>query len=179
MRKKETKRISLRAVVIIIISVFFLTISVGYSYLKQSLNITGKSSIVAQQGGGDVEYEEGNSTYSWNVISSWGEGTPEAPLFFQASITVINMDEDIESWELSFDVPESFNNEKSNAWSASEKIYENGRVTIKAQSWNAFVPKGGELVFEMQYAFDSNVEFRIDNLALNGKLATYEVQITE
>lgn len=178
MRRKEKKRISLRAVVITIISIFFLTISVGYSYLKQSLNITGKSSIVSEQGG-DTEYEQGNSTYSWTVLNSWGDGTPDSPYMCQASITIINMDEDISSWEISFELPSSYNDEKSNAWSVSEKTYENGRLTLKAQSWNASVPKGEELTFEMQYAFDTNVEFYVENLTLNGKLATYEVQVTE
>ena len=42
MSRKKIKKISMKTVALILITILYLIISIGYSYLKQSLNIFGK-----------------------------------------------------------------------------------------------------------------------------------------
>ena len=170
MRRQEVKNVSLKTVALIIITIFFLTISIGYSYLKQSLNILGQSTTVGQT---SSEYEKGNSTYTWSIDSSWGQGGTNY-MTYHIVLDIVNMDADINSWEISFDIPNSYNAERSNAWAASSVTFENGRITMKAQSWNGYIAKGSSLKLDFQLSFDDDQELYIENLTLNGLLATRE-----
>lgn len=174
MRRREKKKISLRAIVIIIISIFFLMISIGYSYLSQNLNISAKSTIVPQQGGGGSNFEQGNGTYNWKITNSYGVGTEEDPLILELSISVVNMDGDISQWEIGFDIPETYNETRTNAWDASSRTYENGRLTLVAQPWNGAIPNGGSYTLSFQLALNEMIDFEVENLTLNGKLLSYE-----
>lgn len=170
MRRQEVKNVSLKTIALIIITIFFLTISIGYSYLKQSLNILGQSTTVGQT---SSEYEKGNSTYTWSIDSSWGQGGTNY-MTYHIVLDIVNMDADINSWEISFDIPNSYNAERSNAWAASSVTFENGRITMKAQSWNEYIAKGSSLKLDFQLSFDDDQELYIENLTLNGLLATRE-----
>lgn len=170
MRRQEVKNVSLKTIALIIITIFFLTISIGYSYLKQSLNILGQSTTVGQT---SSEYEKGNSTYTWSIDSSWGQGGTNY-MTYHIVLDIVNMDADINSWEISFDIPNSYNAERSNAWAASSITFENGRITMKAQSWNGYIAKGSSLKLDFQLSFDDDQELYIENLTLNGLLATRE-----
>ncbi len=170
MRRQEVKNVSLKTIALIIITIFFLTISIGYSYLKQSLNILGQSTTVGQT---SSEYEKGNSTYTWSIDSSWGQGGTNY-MTYHIVLDIVNMDADINSWEISFDIPNSYNAERSNAWAASSVTFENGRITMKAQSWNGYIAKGSSLKLDFQLSFDDDQELYIENLTLNGLLATRE-----
>lgn len=170
MRRQEVKNVSLKTIALILITIFFLTISIGYSYLKQSLNILGQSTTVGQT---SSEYEKGNSTYTWSIDSSWGQGGTNY-MTYHIVLDIVNMDADINSWEISFDIPNSYNAERSNAWAASSVTFENGRITMKAQSWNGYIAKGSSLKLDFQLSFDDDQELYIENLTLNGLLATRE-----
>lgn len=170
MRRQEVKKVSLKAIVLIVITIFFLTISIGYSYLKQSLNIIGQSTIVAQK---PSEYKKGNSTYTWSIDSSWGQGGTKY-MTYHIVLNIVNMDADINGWEISFDIPNTYNAERSNAWAASSVTFENGRITIKSQSWNGYIAKGSSLNLDFQLSFDDDQALYIENLTLNGLLATRE-----
>lgn len=170
MRRQEVKNVSLKTIALIIITIFFLTISIGYSYLKQSLNVLGQSTIVDQT---PSEYEKGNSTYTWSIDSSWGQGGTNY-MTYHIVLDIVNMDADINSWEISFDIPNSYNAERSNAWAASSVTFENGRITMKAQSWNEYIAKESSLKLDFQLSFDDDQELYIENLTLNGLLATRE-----
>lgn len=170
MRRQDVKKVSLKTIALIIITIFFLTISIGYSYLKQSLNILGKSTIVEQT---PNKYEKGNSTYTWSIDSSWGQGGTNY-MTYNIVLNIVNMDADIGSWEISFDIPNSYNAERSNVWSASSVTFKNDRITMKAQSWNRYIAKGSSLKLDFQLSFDDNQDLYIENLTLNGLLATRE-----
>lgn len=171
MRKRNINHnIPIKTIVLIIITIFFLTISIGYSYLSEKLYIQGKSSIVAQ----DIpeDFEPGSSTFTWEIIHAWGGG--DASYIYQISISIVNNDEDVETWEVSFDVPDTYDDSSTQSWIASERTYENGRLTLVAQGWNASVPKGGTLTIEFQIAFTEEETDFINNLTLNGLLVTPE-----
>ena len=138
--------------------------------MKQSLNVLGQSTIVDQT---PSEYEKGNSTYTWSIDSSWGQGGTNY-MTYHIVLDIVNMDADINSWEISFDIPNSYNAERSNAWAASSVTFENGRITMKAQSWNGYIAKGSSLKLDFQLSFDDDQELYIENLTLNGFLATRE-----
>lgn len=149
-RKSNVKKMSLKTIVLIILFVFFFTISVGYSYLKQSLSMTGRSTIV-QETGNSGQIINGDSTYTWEEIHAWGGGG--SSYIYQVKIELFNRDDDITKWQLSFDVPDSYDDASSSIWVAESRTYENGRLTLNAQGWNASVATGATLTLEFQLAF--------------------------
>lgn len=171
MRKRFSKHnITMKTIVLIVIAVFFLTISVGYSYLSEKVFIQGKSSIVGQSSSED--YEQGDSTFTWSIIHAWGGGT--SSYIYQIKIDILNNDKDIDIWEISFDVPDTYDDSSTQSWSASERIYENGRLTLVGQGWNGSVKKGETASIEFQIAFTEEETDFIQNLTLNGLLVTPE-----
>ena len=49
MRRKSFEKINLKLVAMIALLLFFLTISVGYSVLRQRLNVYGRATIVVNE----------------------------------------------------------------------------------------------------------------------------------
>lgn len=155
------KKSNLNKIVFIIIFIFFITIGVGYSYLKQSLDIFGKATIISQT---VTELKSGNSQYSWNIDNVIEEDL----INYEVTLNVINLDKDYNTYILSFDVPESFVLNKSEVDNSAQMSYENDRVIIKS---NSFIAKNDELKLKLKLCFKDNQNFYIDNLALNGYLA--------
>ncbi len=164
MSKLKLKKTNLTMISLIIIFILFLTISIGYSCLQQKLNIYGKSTIIADESG---KYINGNSTYSYKIINSQKQEESNY-IIYDVKLTIVNMDNDIGSWEISFDVPKGYNDFISNIKEGFSKKYENGRLTIYSE--NGYLSKGNTLELEIQFAIDG--EFSINNLTLNGKLAS-------
>lgn len=161
-RKDGFKKISTKTIILIILTIFLITISVGYSYLQQSLSMVGKSTISKSNGSGQII--NGESTYTWTLINSWGGGG--SSYIYQIKIEIFNKDEAIEKWRLSFDVPDSYDHAGSNIWIAESSSYENGRVILDAHGWNASIPTGGSVSLEFQLAFKEEVNDLISNLEL-------------
>lgn len=166
MRKQMQKHTNLKIVVIIIMFVFFLTISVGYSYLQHRLNIYGKSTIATDESG---KYINGNSTYSYELVHSDKQNGTNT-IIYDIKLNIVNMDNDIGSWQISFDVPQGYNDLMSNVKESLVKEYENGRITVYPSDEDGYLAKGDILELEMQLAI--NGELDIDNLTLNGRLAS-------
>lgn len=168
MRRRKFEKLNLKVVATVILILFFITISIGYSYLKQQLNIYGKSTKIAQK----VENsEDGYSTYTWQINNYEKiEGTDYTE--YDISLKVINMDSDISSWVISFDVPNGYNDEMSNVPNASSKKYDNGCLTLYAKDENRYISKGNSLNIKMKLAFKDGSKVSLDNLSLNGKQAS-------
>ena len=164
MRRKRFEKINLKIVALVILVIFFITISVGYSYLQQKLNIYGKSTIAPQN---IDEYVVGNSTYSWKIIS---QETKQNYTCYDVILTIVNLDNDITSWEVAFEMPQGYNNSMSEVEEAAYKNYENERLTIYAKSENGYVSKGNTLKLTMKLT--TSGVFNIEKLTLNGKLAS-------
>ncbi|MBR2241316.1 MAG: hypothetical protein IJ890_08080 [Clostridia bacterium] len=167
MRRKKVKTIKLKAISIVLVAIFFLTISVGYSYLQQKLNIYGKSTITVQN---DGKYINGNSIFSWNVVDTYEQ---ENAKIYNVKLRVINKDSDISEWEVGFDIPNGYVDSKSDIESKFSKKIEDNRVKIKAlNNSNTYLANGSILEIEIKLAV-LNDRLEINNLTLNGKLATY------
>lgn len=171
MRKRTTtlKKVSAKTISLILIIIFFVTISVGYSYLKQTLIIAGKSTIVKKESSGD--YVDGESTYSWEITNEWTQGG-STEWACDIDLTVVNMDEDIKVWEIAFDIPEEFNEQKTNFWIASSVTYENGRLTLVGFDYEPLFEKGTSRTLKFHLIFDQQVDMFIENLTLNGYRAS-------
>ena len=168
MRRRRFERINLKIVATVILILFFITISIGYSYLKQQLNIYGKSTKIAQK---SESNEKGNSTYTWQINNSEKlEGTEYT--VYDISLKVVNMDSDISSWVVSFDIPNGYNDEMSKVNDTSSKKYENGCLTLYAKDENRFISKGNTLNIKMKLAFKDGSKVNLENLSLNGKQAS-------
>lgn len=173
MRKRYTiSKFSIKTIVLIIITIFFLSISVGYSYLKQKLNIYGKSTIVQQA---PLQYKLGNSNYTWEIVDEWGGGA--SSYVYQIRITINATDEEISSIEtITFDVPDSYDDATTNIWVASSKIYENGKLTLNLHSWAGGLDGATTKSIEFQLAFKEEEPNMISNLTVNGLLLSAQVQ---
>ena len=166
MRKQKSKKKNFTIIAIAIISIFFLTISVGYSYLQQKMNIYGKATITTDKSG---KYINGNSTYQYQIISS-NEYEESNYKIYSVKINVVNMDKDITSWEVAFDVPKGYEDALSETQDGTSKKCENGRIIIKPKDGKGYLSKGNTLELEIKLAI--NGELNINNLTLNGRLAS-------
>lgn len=164
--KKDKMKI--KTIITIVLIIFLLTISTGYSYLHAKLKIEGKSTIIAQpkQVG---EYQQGQSTSSWSIVS---QSNLENALtkIYDIKINIVNNDEDANSWAVGMDVPTSYDVTKQKIKCASTTQYENGRLTLYSTDWNAQVAKGQILTLEFQIAINGETELSIDNITFNGLL---------
>lgn len=168
--RSKTKKSKMEIIIIMIIILFFCTISIGYSYLKQSLKISGKSTIV-QKNILD-EYEKGNSTYNWKINSFSKD--EQGNYVYNINLNIVNLDNDIMKWEIGFDVPKSYNKEKTNISDSSITLYENGRLILKSQDWNEYIAKGDSLILNFEIAFTQEENDFISNLTLNNLLLSYK-----
>lgn len=65
MRRKSFEKINLKLVAMIVLLIFFFIISIGYSVLRQRLNIYGRSTIVVNEDNNLKTNEKGEYTQEW------------------------------------------------------------------------------------------------------------------
>ncbi len=162
MRRGKLDKVNFKIISIIILLVFFLMISVGYSYLRQQLNIYGKSTKIVQD---ENNYTQTESTYSWNIVNTTKQEDTIYTIY-NIKLNIVNMDEDIYSWRISFDIPEDYQESMSNISGVSSVEFDNGQLVLLNDS--TYVAKGNSIDLDMQIAL-STENFSISNLALNGK----------
>ena len=168
MRRRSFEKINLKLVSIIAIIIFFLTISIGYSVLRQKLNIFGKATITEQRVNG---YIKGNSYYKYQILNT-EKNEIESYTIYDVKIIVTNMDNDITSWKVEFDAPQGYKDSQSSSISNIQTKFENGRITIIPNNSNGFIAKGSNLEIETKIAIAGQGELSINNLTLNDKLAS-------
>ena len=165
MRRRRFETLNLKVIASIILVLFFITISVGYSYLKQRLDIYGKSTKITKT---DQVEIKGYSTYSYGIVEK--TKVEETDLYrYQISLKVINMDNDMPSWVISFDIPEGYDDASTSINGITSKEFENGRLSLINE--DSYVLKGNSIDLEMQIVV-ANENFTINNLSLNGNFAT-------
>jgi len=164
---KKRKKIVNPYLIFLALAVSLIFVSSGYAFLTDNLKINGTVSFgkISEDSG---EYEYGNSTYSYNLVSTWpSESGGKA---YQIELPVTNLDGDIVSWEISFDVPDGYSS-TSDIWQAQSITYSDNTVTIKSYEWNGKLDDGATMIFNFILHFESEVDFKITNLSLNGKYA--------
>lgn len=166
MRNLRYKKRPTSFLVVFIICLFFITIGIGYSYLRQSLNITGTATIAEQN---VEEYVEGNSTYLLSINKM--EESVENCIGYEVCLNVSNMDKDMSSCMISFDVPNSYNSVISECVDNSIMSYKDGRVTISSSSYFA---KGDKLELKLKLYLNDFQEMKISRLAINNLLMKSE-----
>lgn len=166
MRNLRYKKRPTSFLVVFIICLFFLTIGIGYSYLRQSLNITGTATIAEQN---VEEYVEGNSTYSLSINKM--EESVDNCIGYEVCLNVLNMDKDMSSCMIGFDVPNSYNSVISECIDNSIMSYKDGRVTISSSNYFA---KGDSLKLNLKLYLNDSQEMKISRLAINNLLMKSE-----
>lgn len=166
MRNLRYKKRPTSFLVVFIICLFFITIGIGYSYLRQSLNITGTATIAEQN---VEEYVEGNSTYLLSINKM--EESVENCIGYEVCLNVSNMDKDMSSCMISFDVPNSYNSVISECVDNSIMSYKDGRVTISSSGYFA---KGDKLELKLKLYLNDSQEMKISRLAINNLLMKSE-----
>ena len=152
--------------IFIIFAIAVLFVTSGYSLLSDNLSIVGKANILNS----DAKVY-GNSTYTWSLYTSWPN--TDGGTTYQVEMPINNLDSDIDLWEVSFDIPLGCTATPQNVWQASEVTISGNNITLKGHSWNAFLGNGSTLSLNIILPFDSNVEFNINNVTLNGKYVNY------
>lgn len=66
MRRRSFEKVNLKIVAMVALLIFFLMISVGYSMLRQKLNIYGRSTIVVNENNNNINTnEKGEYKQEW------------------------------------------------------------------------------------------------------------------
>lgn len=154
-------------IIFAIFAISILFVSTGYAIFSDSLNIVGKANILAS-GGSDVEY--GNSTYNYKILSTWSNAY--GGITYQIEIPFTNLDGDMDSWEVKFDLPDGFL-VTSNIWQASSVTLSGNTVTLKDAGWNGYIANGSTFTFNFILDFDREVDFSFTNFIVNGKAVNY------
>ncbi len=164
MRKIRRKmNINYKLITIIIIALFLIGISIGYSYLQTQLKIQGKATITYQEK--SVSYPKGSSTCTYKFEKDSSQNNSEYTTY-NVTLNVVNNDEEVNLWKIDFSVPES----SKNIWCNYNYSQNNGRVTINYKSENVTFSKGSTQTINFKIDVKKDVNFTIKNLALNGLL---------
>lgn len=165
--KKRKQNNTFLIIFVVCISALFM--SSGYALLSDTLTITGTANIKQQQ-----QVEQGNSTYSWRVVSSWfNYGDVAVKSVYQVGFIINNNDGDLTDWELQFDVPDGLVPDKLNSWMLETMEATGNTVTITPMGYVASIPDGGqpaqEIIIELPFSIELE-ELTITNVIFNGKL---------
>lgn len=164
-RKFIREKSNVKIIIFIVLSIVFLSIGIGYSYLKEELNIFATATMATNTD----NYKKGNSKYYWEVEDYVGENEGR---IYNIKLNIINYDEDLKNPVISFDVPNSFKIDKSKINNENANMsYDGKRVNIML---NDFVIKDETLTLDLSLMFRDIQEIYINNLTLNGLLAINE-----
>ena len=162
--KRKRKTIGTLSIFLIMLTIL-ITISVGYSMFSSRLNIIGNISIIKPEV--DLPTELSKSYATWQVTNSW-------PGFYELSIVITNMDEDINGWVISIDLPNAVLEDQIHAWwsseTTSEPMGDYDRITFKNYDYNGKIPNGGQLTVPLSLPLNGDID--VKNLIINGKLIT-------
>lgn len=179
MKKKYTIRRKKRTIgtmyIFVIILIFLVSISLGYSLFSSELKMIGSVSISKEQSGEnsetDLPIELSNSILNVDIGTHW---TSENIHYYNMNIILTNLDEDVTEWLITIDVPPKVDVAKSSFWCAAEveitRVGDHDRITFKNYSWNAEKPINSEIQFGFNIAFSEEVKIQLTNVIFNGKL---------
>lgn len=164
--KVKKKRKVLRTLnIFIIMLILLITISIGYSMFSTQLKMIGKVTITKPEV--ELPTELSKSSATWQVTNSW-------PGFYELSIVITNMDEDIDGWVISVDLPNAVLENQIYAWWSSETTYEPmgdyDRISFKCYDYNSKIPNGSQLTVPLSLPLNDEID--VKNLIINGKLIT-------
>lgn len=155
-RIKRKESINYKLIIAIIVVAFFFIISIGYSYLQTQLKIKGKATITSQEQ--VVSYPKGNSRCTYKIEKN--------NQTYNVVLNIVNNDEEVNTWNVEFDVPNSIQNIVCNYSCSVNK----GRMKIIYKSGNDIIQKGSTKSINFKVDLKNNENFNIKNLTLNGLL---------
>lgn len=159
----------------------FILIGTGYALLNTQIEIQGKATLNVIDPTHPVE--PSLSVATLEIVSDWGGGSI-------IKILITNNDEDLEEWNLSFEVPTQLTDvlvHNGSAISDAITNFDGNKVTIKmnkthedgSTNWAASWAKGENKYIQVQFTFSEEVEnFSISNLIFNNKLITLDTGST-
>lgn len=162
--KRKRKTIGTLSIFIILV-VILISISIGYSLFSSQLNILGNVSIKKPEV--ELPTELSKSYATWQVTNSW-------PGYYELSIVITNLDEDISGWVISIDLPSAVDETAIHAWWSSETTYEPmgdyDRLIFKNYDYNKNILNGSELTVPLSLPLNGEID--VKNLIINDKLIT-------
>ena len=160
--RKRRKTISVLYIFIIIV-IILISVSIGYSKFSSQLNILANVSIIKPTVELPTEFSKSYAT--WEITNSW-------PGYYEVLIEIVNLDEDINGWVISIDLPSAIRETDIHAWWSSETTYEElgdyDRVTFRNYDYNKDILSGSKL--SVPLSFPLNEELNIKHLIINGKM---------
>lgn len=163
---KKRRKIVSPYYIFIVFAIAILFVSTSYALLSDNLSIVGKANILTS----DAKVY-GNSTYTWSHFSSWANDMGGKT--YQIEMPITNLDGDIDLWEVSFEVPLGCTATPGILWQASEVTVSGNIVTMKGHGWNGYLANGAELPLNLILPFETEVDFYITNIMLNGKYVNF------
>ena len=151
--------------IFIIMLILLMMISIGYSMFSTQLKMIGKVTITKPEV--ELPTELSKSTATWQVTNSWTG-------FYEIMIIITNLDEDIDGWVISVDLPNAVLENEIHAYWSSETTYEPmgdyDRITFKCYDYNAKIPYGSEIKVPLSLPLMGEMD--VKNIIVNGKLIT-------
>lgn len=171
--RKRKKTISTMYIFIILLTIL-ISISVGYSLFSSELDIVAKvllKKVVADDDYTELPSQLSNSELKVHVGAMWQQ---EGYYIYNMNLKLINLDNDVEEWIMTVDLPLSVSVEKTDFWCAAhvEIIeFEHGsRLVFSNYDWNGSKPVNSEIDFGFNLAFSEQVKINIENVTFNRRL---------
>lgn len=162
--KRKRKTFGTLSIFLIILTIL-ITLSVGYSLYSSKLTILGNVSVTKPEV--ELPTELSKSYATWQVTNSW-------PGFYELAIVITNMDDDIDGWVISIDLPNAVLEDQIHAWWSSETTYEPmgdyDRITFKCYDYNKKIPQGSELTIPLSLPLNGDID--VKNIIINDMLIT-------
>ena len=108
----------------------------------------------------------GNSTYAYNIDAHWGTT-------YAVSIPINYQGDDISSWTISFNVPDGLIVDSSVFYQCESLSLSGNTLTLHPYGWAANVSNGSTISLSGQLTFETEVDFSITNLSINGASVSY------
>lgn len=170
-RRKKTIKTSN---IVLLLFIGILCLSVGYSYYSTQLNINGNVKMSKEEEGDpDIPTEKSKSRLTVEVTNSWINADM---YYYQLNLVLKNLDEDVNGWLITIDVPPYVDVEKSGFWCAAEVTVTEyatfHRISFSNYDWNANVNLEGEFTFGFNIVFTEEIDIKtgLKNVIFNEKL---------
>lgn len=171
--RKKKKTISTMYIFIILL-IILISISVGYSFFSSELNIVAKvilNKVVADDDYTELPSQLSNSELIVHVGAMWQQ---EDCYIYNMNLKLINLDNDVEEWIVTVDLPAYVSVEKTDFWCAAHveiiQLENGSRLVFTNYDWNGTKPINSEIDFGFNLAFTEQVKINVENVTFNRRL---------
>lgn len=110
--------------------------------------------------------DTGNTSYNYTIVEQWGNT-------YAIEIPITYSGEDLNSWSISLTIPDGLIVEQSMFYQCSSISLSGNTLTLTPYDWSSTLTSGSTLTLSGQLKFESEVDFFINNVSINGAVIPY------